>query len=46
MIAALIVAGAWQTLDVILLLVAARFGVASVHVRKPPKPRKRPEATS
>lgn len=44
MIAALIVAGAWQTHGALILilglLAGARAGVVSLHVRRPPVPRK------
>lgn len=43
MIGALIVAGSYVTVDLIVLIVAARLGVVSLHVRRPPKPRQRPE---
>lgn len=48
MIAALLVAGGYWLLTILTLVVSARFGVVSLHVRRPPRPRtpKPPEATS
>lgn len=45
MIPALIVAGLVLAQG-LALLIGARIGVVSLHVRKPPKPRKRPEVPS
>jgi len=41
--ASLIVVGATLTAQGVLLLVGAKIDVISLHVRRPPKPRNRPE---
>lgn len=45
MIAAMLVAGGYWLLTIVTLVVSARLGVVSLYVRRPPRPRKRPEAT-
>jgi hypothetical protein len=42
-IAAMLVAGGYWLATILTLILAARFGVVSLHVRRPPKPRNRPE---
>lgn len=46
MIAAMLIAGGYWLLTILTLVFGARFGVVSLHVRRPPKPRKRPEVSS
>lgn len=41
---ALVIAGAYWLTTVLAVILAARFGVVSLHVRRPPKPRKPKEA--
>ena len=43
MIAAMLVAGGYWLLTIVVVVVSARLGVVSLHVRRPPKPRNRPE---
>jgi hypothetical protein len=43
--AALLITGGYQALGLFAILISARAGVVTVTVRRPPQPRKTPEAT-